>query len=246
MTVSDTSEDLLTIGAVLSLLQGEFPDAQLSISKIRFLESEGLVNPYRTPTRYRKYKIEHVERLRYILRTQRDQFLPLRVIRDHLEMIDRGMEPDAAGEIRPRPPAATSGDAIPAPQIGANKRSVELTLEDLGAETGFSVKELVELDKTKVISRTRQSETYGLASLEILRAMAALTEFGFEPRHLRPLVLAADKQVDLIASSLSTRRASKSGGSDDEIRHEAQVIATLTLRLQSVLIEDRLSRALSD
>ena len=75
----------LTIGAVLTILQNEFPDADVTLSKIRFLEAEGLVDPGRTPTGYRKFSPTDVDRLRYTLRMQRDHFLPLKVIREHLD-----------------------------------------------------------------------------------------------------------------------------------------------------------------
>ena len=89
------SNPSLSIGAVLSRLKAEFPD--VSISKIRFLESEGLVTPHRTPSGYRQFSAADVERLRYVLGAQRDQYLPLRVIKDQLDAIDRGLEPATPG-----------------------------------------------------------------------------------------------------------------------------------------------------
>jgi len=84
---------LRSIGQVLATLKVEFPD--ISISKIRFLESEGLLSPERAPSGYRRYSPHDVDRLRYILRVQRDHYLPLRVIREHLDAMDRGDEPPA-------------------------------------------------------------------------------------------------------------------------------------------------------
>src|SRR6478735_9545309 len=86
-----SSNPSLSIGAVLTRLQPEFPE--VSISKIRYLESEGLVTPHRTPSGYRQFTGADVERLRYVLAAQRDQYLPLRVIKDQLDAIDRGLEP---------------------------------------------------------------------------------------------------------------------------------------------------------
>ncbi|WP_241684225.1 MerR family transcriptional regulator [Actinomadura sp. J1-007] len=105
---------LMTIGDVLGLLRPDFPD--ITISKIRFLEAEGLVEPQRSPSGYRKFCDADVERLRYILRAQRDQYLPLRVIRQHLEALDRGeaVPPPAA-------PATTRG-AAPHPRRGRHHR----------------------------------------------------------------------------------------------------------------------------
>ena len=92
-----------SIGQVLPLLKSEFPD--ISVSKIRFLESEGLVAPERAPSGYRKYAEADVERLRYILRMQRDHYLPLKVIRENLAMMDRGLEPPESGPAAPVEPS---------------------------------------------------------------------------------------------------------------------------------------------
>jgi len=97
------SRGLMGIGDVLAALRPDFPD--VTISKIRFLESEGLVLPERTSSGYRKFSHADVERLRYVLGCQRDQYLPLKVIRDHLEAIDRGLEPPTGLE-GPRVPRA--------------------------------------------------------------------------------------------------------------------------------------------
>lgn len=93
---------LRSIGQVLASLKGDFPE--ISISKIRFLESEGLLAPQRAPSGYRRYNESDVERLRYILRVQKSHYLPLKVIREHLELMDRGLEPPRLEPVRPRPP----------------------------------------------------------------------------------------------------------------------------------------------
>ena len=92
----------LSIGEVLGKLRGDFPD--ITISKIRFLESEGLIEPQRTPSGYRKFTGVDLERLRYVLTAQRDQYLPLRVIKENLDALDRGLEPAAlpGGSATPR------------------------------------------------------------------------------------------------------------------------------------------------
>src|SRR5690349_25010185 len=93
-----------SIGQALADLTAEFPDEDIKESKLRFLESEGLVEPERTPSGYRKYSVEDMERLRYIIRAQREQYLPLKVIKEHLDAIDRGLQP----------PASTGGPTVPA------------------------------------------------------------------------------------------------------------------------------------
>src|SRR5439155_6985330 len=104
----------MSIGEVLATLRAEFPD--VTISKIRFLEAEGLIEPERTPSGYRKFSREDVGRLRYVLSAQRDQYLPLRVIKAHLEAIDRGLEPpDAPGAGPQVPRALATVDGLPGP-----------------------------------------------------------------------------------------------------------------------------------
>src|SRR3954469_10053006 len=93
-----------SIGQVLASLKSEFPD--ISISKIRFLESAGLLSPERAPSGYRRYRDPDVERLRYILRVQKSHYLPLKVIREHLEQMDRGLEPPRLELLRPQQPVA--------------------------------------------------------------------------------------------------------------------------------------------
>jgi DNA-binding transcriptional MerR regulator len=104
----------LSIGEVLTKLRGDFPD--ITISKIRFLESEGLIEPQRTPSGYRKFTTVDLERLRYVLLAQRDQYLPLKVIKENLDALDRGLQPaPAGGTPSPRPTLATvDGEFAPA------------------------------------------------------------------------------------------------------------------------------------
>ena len=106
---ADQRTPRLTIGEVLAVLRDDFPD--VTISKIRYLESEDLVHPQRTPSGYRKFSRADVSRLRYVLTAQRDHYLPLRVIKEHLEALDRGEPlPPGAGDRRAVPPPAADGD----------------------------------------------------------------------------------------------------------------------------------------
>src|SRR3954454_12351362 len=102
MARQPASRARMSIGEVLEQLRPDFPG--LNISKIRFLESEGLVEPARTPSGYRKFSHRDVERLRYVLSAQRDQYLPLRVIREHLDAMDRGLDPPDSPGGHPRVP----------------------------------------------------------------------------------------------------------------------------------------------
>src|SRR3954452_12616434 len=117
MRQSASSRARLSIGEVLSQLRGDFPG--LNISKIRFLEAEGLIEPERTPSGYRKFSHQDVERLRYVLTCQREHYLPLKVIREHLDAIDRGLEPPALtnGTVTPQVPRVVlNADGYPSPE----------------------------------------------------------------------------------------------------------------------------------
>ena len=107
-----------SIGQALADLSAEFPEEDIKESKLRFLESEGLVEPERTPSGYRKYSVEDMERLRYIIRAQREHYLPLKVIKEHLDAIDRGLEPPSMNG-SPRVPLGESGTATTPPWRGA-------------------------------------------------------------------------------------------------------------------------------
>ncbi len=121
-----------SIGSVLGRLKSEFPD--VSISKIRFLESEGLVTPHRTPSGYRQFSAADVERLRYVLAAQRDHYLPLKVIKEHLDAIDRGLEPATPSPRLPRALVSTEG---PSARDFAPAAAVRMTRVELLAESGL-------------------------------------------------------------------------------------------------------------
>src|SRR5689334_23668641 len=97
-----------SIGQALAELTAEFPDEDIKESKLRFLEAEGLVEPERTPSGYRKYSTNDMERLRYIIRAQREHYLPLKVIKEHLDAMDRGLEP----------PSLNGGPTVPTGAFG--------------------------------------------------------------------------------------------------------------------------------
>ena len=130
----------LTIGEVLNALRGEFND--ISISKIRFLEAEGLIQPGRSDSGYRKFDRNDVDRLRYVLRAQRDHYLPLRVIKEHLSAMDRGLEPPQLIDASPQVPKITLNSRE------RNRKPVRLTEEELISASGLSHKQLAELEKT--------------------------------------------------------------------------------------------------
>src|SRR6478735_9455290 len=131
------SNPSLSIGAVLARLKPEFPE--VSISKIRYLETEGLVTPHRTPSGYRQYSGADVDRLRYVLGAQRDQYLPLRVIKDQLDAIDRGLEPGTPEARLPRSLTVADG---PSPRDFAASSQVRMTRAELLAQSGLTATSL--------------------------------------------------------------------------------------------------------
>lgn len=208
------------IGQVLSELRDEFPD--ISPSKIRFLEAEGLIQPARAQSGYRRFAAADIERLRYILTAQRDEYLPLRVIRQRL---------DAMGG-RPGPAGLGSPDGISEPGPETMGRS-EL-LEAAGADEAL----LAELENYGLVRRARQ---YGTDALTVVRCALSLREFGIEPRHLRAVKAAAEREVTLVeqvAAPLSRQKASREPAlrvARDAAAHIAQLHATL--------VEDGLNEA---
>ncbi|TDD55711.1 MerR family transcriptional regulator [Kribbella antibiotica] len=214
----------LSIGEVLQLLQAEFSD--VTISKIRFLEAEGLVTPARTASGYRKFAAADVERLRYVLTAQRDQYLPLKVIKEHLGALDRGLRPAAGGP----PIAPSTTDAGPAADdFGATGTDLSLTKAELCAAAGVSTALLAELESHGLI--VADGKHYGGDAIVVAQVAAELSAYGIEPRHLRPFRTAADREVGLIEQVTGPRRTD-----------QTQELAALTVRLHTALVRSRLPR----
>ena len=146
------SHGLMGIGDVLAALRPEFPD--VTISKIRFLESEGLVMPQRTSSGYRKFSHADVERLRYVLACQRDQYLPLKVIRDHLEAIDRGLEPSSGADGPRVPRALVSTDGMPSSEsFRPGTTEVRLSRGELLESSGLDDALLTQLEGYGLVTK---------------------------------------------------------------------------------------------
>jgi DNA-binding transcriptional MerR regulator len=173
------SSALLSIGEVLAELRPEFPDT--TISKLRFLEAEGLVEPQRTAAGYRKYSREDVARLRFVLTAQRDQYLPLKVIRDQLASLE--IPP-------PRPTLVAVGSPA--------DRELRLTRDELLARSGLDEAMLVEVERLGLVTPLSPGR-YDADALAVAEAVAGLSGYGLEPRHLRAYRTAADREVGLFA-----------------------------------------------
>ncbi len=193
---------LRSIGQVLAILKVEFPD--VSISKIRFLESEGLIAPERAPSGYRRYAQHDVDRLRYILRVQRDHYLPLKVIREHLEMMDRGDEPPSM-EAPPPTPAAVEVEPVAEPrsrQQGQPRKAIRLSRRELLAASGISEAVLLELERQRLVSPRRASNFYGRDALTVCVVARRLQLYGMDVRHLRAIKQSAEREAGLVEQAI--------------------------------------------
>jgi DNA-binding transcriptional MerR regulator len=214
----------ITIGDVLGRLRAEFPD--VTISKIRFLEAEGLIEPERTPAGYRKFSQADVERLSFILAAQRDQYLPLRVIRERLE----------AGEVRPPRTLVAAGSPAPADsQVRLTRRQV---IDGAGIEPGL----LAELEEYGLIQRVGRD--YDGDALTIARAAAALGSFGLQVRHLRAAKAAADREVGLIEQLVGPMLRQRSPEAHGRAQETAREIAALSTALHAALVAAALRESL--
>jgi len=215
----------LTIGAVLATLTPEFPD--ISISKIRFLEAEGLLTPERTESGYRTFSPEDVERLRYILTAQRDRFWPLKVIREALDKLERGLEPasgDSASS-RPRVPAGTDDPDLPTASDLARRGRLRLTDLELRDAAGLDKPAFDALSAYGLL-RPDSTGHFDDAALAVARAAGALAAYGIEPRHLRPFRTAADREIGLVQQVVSPARGRGRGaGSTTPLDPTPQILA---------------------
>lgn len=232
----------MSIGAVLDLLRPEFPD--VTISKIRFLEAEGLVTPERSPSGYRRFTAYDCARLRFILTAQRDQYLPLKVIKAQLDAQPDGELPQP-GSAYPRRLVPVADDGHPAAP-GARAESptpVRLTREDLLARSGVSSELITALCKAGVIS-SGPGGFFDEHSVVIAQCAGALAQFGVEPRHLRAFRSAADRQSDLIAQIAGPVGKAGKTGARDRADDLAREVAALTITLHTSLIKSAVRDAL--
>ncbi|RZS29825.1 MerR-like DNA binding protein [Herbihabitans rhizosphaerae] len=234
------ARDGLSIGSVLTQLRGEFPD--VTISKIRFLESEGLIQPGRTPAGYRQFSAADVERLRFVLAAQRDHYLPLKVIKEQLDAAAAGERQETAG---PRPPRALvsvrTEAGTPSPDEFADTPTRRLTQEELLAESGIELPMLRELEQYGLI-RPGAAGFYDTESALVAKTVRRMTEFGIEPRHLRAFRASADREVGLleqIVTPMYRQRDPESRGRADEVLRE---LASLSVALHTTLVKGGLRR----
>ncbi|ORA46160.1 MerR family transcriptional regulator [Mycolicibacterium celeriflavum] len=224
----------MSIGAVLDLLRPDFPD--VTISKIRFLEAEGLVTPQRSASGYRRFTAYDCARLRFILTAQRDQYLPLKVIKAQLDAQPDGELPQSGSAYGvPRlVPVAADGDAGAVSAVAPTQ--VRLSREDLLARSGVGDELLSSLVKAGIIT-TGPGGFFDEHSVVIAQCARALADYGVEARHLRAFRSAADRQSDLIAQIAGPIVKANKAGARDRADDLAREVAALAITLHTSLIK---------
>ncbi|MGW0811325.1 transcriptional regulator FtsR [Nonomuraea sp. NPDC002799] len=205
---SQAARSHMSIGEVLALLQGEFPD--VTISKIRFLEGEGLIEPERSPSGYRKFTHLHVEQLRFILTEQRDHYLPLRVIKDRM------------------------AESFGLPRPVQQKQELRLSRAELIEAAGIDEETLDDLEDYGLL--TPVARRYDEEALKVARTVGALARFGLHARHLRSVRAAAERECGLVEQAVAPilkRRAPGAIGEADEVARE---LSALLLDLHASLV----------
>jgi DNA-binding transcriptional MerR regulator len=211
-------ERLLTIGSVCDRLKAEFPD--ISISKIRYLEDQGLLNPKRTRGGYRLFGEDDLERLETILRLQRDEFLPLRVIREEL----------AAGAAKARRRRARALD----------EDDVGIDLEELCERAGVQPPRVRELEEFGLLEPRGQA--YSEGDVEIAAVCDRLAGFGIAPRHLRAFRTAADREAGLLEALVAPALRSRNGERRRAGLEDLQALSEAAIELSQLLFARNVRR----
>ncbi|MGV9789234.1 transcriptional regulator FtsR [Streptomyces sp. NPDC003435] len=216
----------MSIGTVLNVLRDEFPE--VTISKIRFLESEGLIEPQRTPSGYRKFSPRDVERLGHVLRMQRDHYLPLKVIREHLDAMERG-------------------DAVQLPVVGRQRGAEEpeeaewptvarIGRDELLAAAGIDEADLREWESYGLLAPLADG-VYDAEAVTVAALVAELGGFGIEPRHLRVMKAAAEREAGLVDQVVAPLKRHRNPQTRVLAEARTKELAALTMKLHSALVK---------
>jgi DNA-binding transcriptional MerR regulator len=230
----DRPAKAMTIGAVCKALAQEFPD--ISISKIRYLEDQKLLEPRRTPGGYRLYAHTDVARLRTILRMQRDEFLPLRVIRQ--ELASGRLDGDAAGVPTPSPEAADGARPRRRPSMSVTGGGALYTLEDVVEDTRAEPRLIAELEEYGVIKGEHRAGTkyFDETEREIIRAVTELARYGVGGRNLRAFRTSADREAALLQQILAPALRSRNVERRKEAVEALENLAAVTTHLKHLLL----------
>jgi DNA-binding transcriptional MerR regulator len=243
--------DGLSIGAVLTQLRPDFPD--VTISKIRFLESEGLISPARTESGYRQFTAGDVERLRFVLAAQRDHYLPLKVIREQLAAADGGLPHPVSAAGRPLvavhdlPAPAVAHPAVLDPAVFGSTPSgtgadTRLSRDELAAEAGVDHELLTELEQYGLL-RADPAGRYDLDDVAVAATARAMADFGIEPRHLRAFRASADREVGLLAQIVAPLHRNRDPATRAHGEEMGRELAALSVTLHTLLVKAGLRAA---
>ncbi|MCX4968069.1 MerR family transcriptional regulator [Streptomyces sp. NBC_00654] len=222
----------MSIGTVLLQLRDEFPE--VTISKIRFLEAEGLIEPQRTPSGYRKFSSDDVERLAQVLRMQRDHYLPLKVIRRHLDALARGEQP-----VLPTPGGQRDlSDGFWDFGTGA-ATAARIGRSELLAAAEVDEEQLDEWESYGLIVAMPEGG-YDAETVTVAKLVADLGRFGLEPRHLRAMRAAADREAGLIEQVVAPLRRHRNPQTRAHAEATAKELAELSVRLHAALVQTAL------
>lgn len=225
----------MSIGTVLNVLRDEFPE--VTISKIRFLESEGLVEPQRTPSGYRKFSAEDVERLALVLRMQRDHYLPLKVIREHLDAMERG-------EAVPPPVLGRQRDGEAGPPAAEAPTAARIGRAELLATAGIEEAELQEWESYGLLTPLADG-SFDAEAVTVASLVCELGRFGIEPRHLRVMKAAADREAGLIDQVVAPLKRHRNPQTRAHAEARTKELAALMVRLHTALVQTALGVRLS-
>lgn len=214
---------LFNIGQVLNVLNPNFPD--LTPSKLRFLEEQGLVTPQRTPSGYRKFTELDIERIQIVLELQRDQYLPLKVIRNYLSDLDEGKQP-----ILP-------GGAVN-PQHLRQGRGKKLSSIELVAETAITDALIQEAQDVMLLGQ----EPFEASDVEIARAIVHLQRFGIQPRHLRGIKASAEREIGIIEGVVAPVLSKNDTASRSRAAHYAAEIENQFSSIRAELIRSVIAK----
>lgn len=233
------SRDYLSIGEVLDTLRDDFPD--ISISKIRFLEAEGLISPERTESGYRKFYERDLARLRYILSLQRDHFLPLKVIRERLEQADsNGGALPASDE--PRPARSAKTKATP-PPAAAEMTAVQMSRAELCKAAGLSEEQLGGLEDFGLLGPS-EGGSYDENDLLVAKSARKFFDYGVEARHLRMYRQFAEREASFFEQIVAPGTRRRDPSAQTEASKAVRELAALSRQIKEAALRSSLRELL--
>lgn len=239
------SRDYLSIGEVLETVKADFPD--ISISKIRFLEAEGLIAPERTSSGYRKFFDDDLARLRYILSLQRDHFLPLRVIKERLKDADSSggsfPEPATSPASKVSPRAAASAASGSGNGAAAALTSIQLDRDELKKAANLSEAELKGLEDFGILA-AREGGSYDENDLVVAKAARRFFDFGVEPRHLRMYRQFAEREAAFFEQIVAPGARRRDPTAQAEAMKSVQELTGLSRQLKEAALRSSLREIL--